>query len=159
MRQTNLGIPIREKNGRITDVLLAMKKRGFGEGWWNGVGGKLNPNENMEDSLRREAKEELGIDIVAFDKVAEIEFKFPNNPEWDQIMVVYLIRNWTGEPQESEEMKPQWFDFKDIPYDKMWPADPHFLPQVFAGEKVKAEFVMGEAHKLLSYKVETVDAL
>jgi 8-oxo-dGTP pyrophosphatase MutT (NUDIX family) len=27
------------------DILLAMKKRGFGEGKWNGAGGKVEPGE------------------------------------------------------------------------------------------------------------------
>jgi hypothetical protein len=37
MRQTTLVFVFNEKN----QILLAMKKRGFGEGKWNGAGGKL----------------------------------------------------------------------------------------------------------------------
>jgi 8-oxo-dGTP pyrophosphatase MutT (NUDIX family) len=36
-----------------------MKKRGFGEGRWNGVGGKVEPGESIEAALIREAKEEV----------------------------------------------------------------------------------------------------
>ena len=30
-------------------ILLGMKKRGFGEGKWNGFGGKVNEGETIED--------------------------------------------------------------------------------------------------------------
>ena len=42
-------------------VLLAMKKRGFGVGKWNGVGGKVERGEAIGDAVLREAKEEMGI--------------------------------------------------------------------------------------------------
>ena len=44
---------------RENQVLLAMKKRGFGEGKWNGVGGKLDPGETVEQALVRECQEEI----------------------------------------------------------------------------------------------------
>ena len=31
-------------------ILLGLKKRGFGVGWWNGFGGKINHNETIEDA-------------------------------------------------------------------------------------------------------------
>ena len=44
---------------RNDEVLLAMKKRGFGEGKWNGVGGKPNAGESIEEVAVRETKEEI----------------------------------------------------------------------------------------------------
>ena len=40
------------KNGQ---VLLAMKKRGFGAGRWNGVGGKVHAGESVAETAVREA--------------------------------------------------------------------------------------------------------
>lgn len=34
-------------------ILLGLKKRGFGSGWWNGFGGKVNQGETIEDGARR----------------------------------------------------------------------------------------------------------
>ena len=45
-------------------VLLGMKKRGFGQGWWNGFGGKLQQNETTEECAVRETKEECGPFVV-----------------------------------------------------------------------------------------------
>lgn len=44
MRQATLCFLIREVNGE-NELLLAMKKKGFGQGKWNGVGGKLDFNK------------------------------------------------------------------------------------------------------------------
>ncbi len=41
MRDCTLLFLIKKNDGVITDVCLAMKKRGFGAGRWNGVGGKV----------------------------------------------------------------------------------------------------------------------
>jgi 8-oxo-dGTP pyrophosphatase MutT (NUDIX family) len=40
---------------RGDEVLMAMKKRGFGVGKWNGTGGKLQPGETVEEAMIREA--------------------------------------------------------------------------------------------------------
>ena len=42
--------------------------------------------------------------------------------------------NYDGEFIESEEMRPQWRDIKDIPYDNMWEDDRIWLPKVIAKE-------------------------
>ena len=34
-------------------VLLGMKKRGFGAGRWNGFGGKVQDGETIEDAAKR----------------------------------------------------------------------------------------------------------
>ena len=43
------------------EILLAMKKRGFGVGKFNGVGGKLIIGETPEMAMLRETKEEMGL--------------------------------------------------------------------------------------------------
>ena len=46
---------------RDGQILLAMKKRGFGEGKWNGAGGKVNAGETVEHAAVRELREEVGV--------------------------------------------------------------------------------------------------
>ncbi len=57
-----------------------------------------------------------------------------------------MIRDYSGKPVESEEMKPEWFDKKNIPYDKMWPDDKYWLPKVLEGKKLNATFVFGKGN-------------
>ena len=123
-------------------ILLAMKKRGFGEGKWNGVGGKLKDGEDILDALIREANEEISVTLSPGDllHVATIDFYFDGKPEFNQQVHAYLAEKWAGEPQESEEMRPEWHDYESIPFESMWIDDPHWLPRVLAGEKLNATF-------------------
>ncbi len=140
-------------------VLLAMKKRGFGEGKWNGVGGKVKEEESIEEATVREAEEEIGVKIRPehLDKVAEIFFKFKEKSDWDLICHVYFTREWQGEPVESEEMAPQWYKQDQLPFESMWVDDPHWLPLVLSGKKLNCEFCFGAGGDIIeSYRVDEV---
>ncbi len=140
-------------------VLLAMKKRGFGVGKWNGVGGKPNPGEDITNTAIRESQEEIGITPIKPKKVAELNFYFPLIPtekNWNQQVLVFTADKWMGDPIESEEMKPKWFKFKDIPYDQMWWDDKIWIPMVLAGKLVRGNFMFGEDEKLIDQFVYEV---
>jgi 8-oxo-dGTP pyrophosphatase MutT (NUDIX family) len=146
----------RSDGGEVTEVLLAMKKRGFGEGRYNGVGGKVNEGESIEDAARREAHEEVGVTVRDIRKVAELTFTFPHSQSWNQVVHAYICDSWVGEPAESEEMAPKWFATEDIPYFKMWPDDIFWLPQVLEGKLIKASFTFVEGDIVKDKSVETV---
>ena len=139
-----------------------MKKRGFGVGKWNGAGGKLDAkrgDKNIFDAAIRETKEEIGVSIIDPEKVGIFHFRFSHKPEWDQDVHLFLVKNWQGDPQESEEMAPKWFPFEEIPYQSMWPDDIYWLPHVLKGNKVEADFLFGDEDKISDYKVRIVDGL
>lgn len=128
-------------------ILLAMKKRGFGVGKWNGVGGKLQDNETIKEAAIRESREEISVELNQDDlvNVAVIDFFFENKKEFDQQVHVFFTEKWQGYPTESEEMKPEWFLHTTIPFDSMWLDDIHWLPRALGGEKIKAKFVFNES--------------
>ena len=135
-------------------VLLAMKKRGFGEGRWNGVGGKVGEDEELIEAAKREAREEIGVEITELSEVAVLDFLFVDKPEWDQRVVVFWVDVWEGEPQESEEMAPAWYGREEIPYEEMWSDDIHWLPLVLGGKKVKGVFWFGDNDEVLDMRIE-----
>lgn len=135
------------------EILLGYKKRGFGSKKWNGVGGKPQPGESIQEAMIRECEEEIGVKPIHFRQVAILDFYFPHNPGWDQQVVVFFADTWDGEPVETEEIKPQWFKIKDIPYGQMWPDDIHWLPKVLEGKTSRAEFLFGDDEQLLEFKV------
>ena len=142
---TTLVLLVKKSDGKISDICLAYKKRGFGAGRWNGIGGKLkHPNETIEDAARREAAEEIGVKVNKLVKVAELNFIFPHHPTWNQLMYVFLADTWQGEPTESEEMKPQWFHVDEIPFASMWPDDKHWFPMFLEGKKFCGRFLFGD---------------
>lgn len=123
-------------------ILLAMKKRGFGEGKWNGVGGKVDEGESIAHAAVRETEEEIGVTATESDMefVAELHFRSPSNEKLNWNVHVFFLRAWRGEPQESEEMRPRWYPIHQLPFDSMWADDKHWLPHILAGEKVVADF-------------------
>jgi 8-oxo-dGTP pyrophosphatase MutT (NUDIX family) len=157
MRQATLCLLIKPAcEGKDGQILLAMKKRGFGIGRWNGVGGKVKDGEEIVDAVIREAKEEIGVDIINPEKVGLFHFTFPHKPEWDQDVYLFLVEEWKGNPEESEEMKPKWFAFSDIPYSQMWDDDKLWLPHILNGEKIEADFIFGEGEKIVKHNIKII---
>ena len=143
---------------RDDEILLAMKKRGFGSNRYNGVGGKIDPGETIEQALVRECQEEIEVTPLNYWKVAKHDFVQPEGGQpWRMIVHAYLCDKWEGEPTETEEMAPEWFKLGDIPYKNMWADDEFWVPQVLAGQKVHGAFTFDEADQLLSHAVTIVD--
>jgi 8-oxo-dGTP pyrophosphatase MutT (NUDIX family) len=140
-------IPLRGKD----EILLAMKKRGFGVGLWNASGGKVKPGEPPIETAARETFEELNIKVTHLLLVASIEFYFVHKPEWSQRVIGFTTRKWQGIPEETEEMSPQWFKYGEIPYDHMWSDDRIWLPQVLSGKKITGEFLFGDHNDILDH--------
>ncbi len=161
MRNTTLLFLIKKQDNKISEILLAMKKRGFGAGRWNGVGGKLQGEETITQALVREAQEEINVLVKQTDlqKVAELAFTFPHRSDFDQLVHVYVTEVWSGEPVESEEMKPEWYSVENIPFDTMWPDDTFWVPFMIDGKLIKGGFTFGEGDVIVEQEVNTVESL
>ncbi len=159
MRDATLVFLIKKSKQGILEICLAMKKRGFGINRWNGVGGKIEQGEGIIQAAKREAREEIGVEIDQINKVAELDFFFPHNEAWNQKVHVYFCENWQNEPVESDEMKPRWFSSQELPFNEMWPDDEFWVPQVLAGNLLKAEFTFGEGDIIENQKIQIVGKL
>lgn len=140
------------------EILLGMKKRGFGMGRWNGFGGKLIEGEAIEETVKREVKEEVGIAVSGIEKVGVIEYEFCGNPEILEVHV-FKANEFVGEPKESEEMKPKWFNVKEIPFQEMWPSDKYWLPLLLEGKKFKGKFFHEDLDNILKHELKEVEAI
>ncbi|HEX8227217.1 MAG TPA: 8-oxo-dGTP diphosphatase [Candidatus Saccharimonadales bacterium] len=145
-------------DGADAEILLAMKKRGFGSGRWNGVGGKLEPEETMEQATVRECREEIGVTPRGLDKVALHLFVFPDGTP-DMEVHAFISRDWTGEPAETDEMAPSWFNLADMPYADMWDDDIIWLPAVLAGQKLRTRFVFDDNEHMIRAELDIVGSL
>jgi 8-oxo-dGTP pyrophosphatase MutT (NUDIX family) len=135
------------------NVLLGMKKRGFGEGRWNGFGGKLEGNETIEEAARREILEEVSLSVKDLEYKGQIDFTFEGKPDGFAVHI-FFAKDCTGIPIETEEMRPQWFLQNNLPFDKMWVDDPHWLPQVLQGLSVKGHIHFLDQNKILTKNLE-----
>lgn len=133
-------------------VLLGMKKRGFGEGRWNGFGGKVKGTETVEETARRELHEEAGITPLDLEEVGVLDFEFQGKPGVLEVHF-YKVTEFEGEPVESEEMRPAWFDQGEIPFDQMWPDDKFWLPIFLRGEYFKGRVFFENPEKILEQEI------
>jgi len=139
-------------------ILLALKKRRFGAGKWNGYGGKVEGEETMEECLHREVMEEGGIKINDPVKLGILEFEFPHS---GLILEnhIYKVTDFSGEPVETEEMNPKWFSVDELPFSSMWADDPYWMPLFLKNIKFKGRFVFDENEKVVEHLVEEVENL
>lgn len=153
LRQATLCFLVRDRQ-----VLLALKKRGFGKGKWNGVGGKPHAGERIDAAAVREAQEEIGVTPRAIRRVATLDFYFPHaveHADWNQQVCVYLADAWDGEPVETEEMAPRWFDVDHLPLADMWADDAYWLPEVLRGARLTARFLYRNEHEIAEWEMTT----
>ena len=67
-------------------VLLGLKKIGFGAGKYTGFGGKVQPGETPEAAAIRELEEEAGVQVHEKDlrPMGQFAFLFPAQSSWSQ---------------------------------------------------------------------------
>lgn len=133
------------------DFILFGRKQGspeIGEGTLNGPGGKM---ELIDKTIRhcavRETLEELAITIdpANLEKIAIITFYAGDEPNME--VHFYRTEVWSGEPQETESMVPEWHHKEQIPYERFLAADRHFFPQLIQGEKFRTNVYYREKAK------------
>ena len=137
---------IRRRADGGPEVLLGLKKSGFGVGKWVGLGGHIEPGEKPDAAAVREVAEESGL-IVAADALqhmASIEFRFPARPSWDQTADVFVTSVYQGEATESDEVAPRWFAEDALPLSLMWDDAKYWLPRVLAGEHVDVRIAFAD---------------
>lgn len=119
------------------EVLLGLKKTGFGTGRIVTLGGKVEPGETAPQAAVREVQEESGVVVAQEDltHLGRIRWRFPAKPGWDMDSEVFTTERWRGDPGPSSEVEPCWYPVDDLPWDGMWEDARHWLRRVVAGER------------------------
>jgi len=142
------------------EVLLGLKKTGFGAGNVTGIGGRVEAGESVEAAAVRELEEETGIKAAIEHLIPSgcLCFLFPAKPEWSQDIHVFLLYQWRGEPHESTEIKPAWYKVDQLPFESMWDDTQYWLPLVLQGKRIQARFVYNSDNKTVGeIKVEQME--
>jgi 8-oxo-dGTP diphosphatase len=107
----------------------------FHLGKYNGLGGKLEPDEDVCAGMRREIREEAGLECGRLDLAGTISW--PGFGKHGEAWFGFLFRiaEWTGTPHpHNHEGALVWTPVEDVLHGRvpMWEGDRHFLPPVFA---------------------------
>ena len=137
-------------------VLLQKKAAGkFGEGKWNGPGGKIEKWEAPAASAVREVKEETNLDVRNLDQAGLLIF----NEEGGEEFAVHVFRteDFSGTPKESEEGELKWFPVDSLPFEEMWEDDRVWFPKVLSRDPFRGRFRFTKGFKkLIEYRMEKV---
>ena len=144
---------------RSGEILLAMKKRRFGVGKWNGVGGKVEKDETILDGAIRECQEEIGVTPTHPQLIGRLTFYDKADPDFCHDTHIFVATQWQGEPTETEEMRPQWFAETEIPYEQMWPDDYLWLPLLLQGKLFQGRNVTLDHHIVAHHDITEVSRL
>ena len=117
-------------------------------GKYNGLGGKLEPGEDIVAGIRREIAEEAQVEVTAMSLRGTVNWPGfgPNGEDW--FGFVFLVEGWTGEPPAANvEGTLHWIERSRLmqacsedPERRraadlaMWEGDRWFLPLVFDGD-------------------------
>ncbi len=111
-------------------VLLAQRPEGKSmAGLWEFPGGKVEAGERPEQSLIRELKEELGIDVKE-ECLAPLTFASHLYPEFHLLMPLYVCRRWECIAQAREGQRLKWVQPDDLRNYPMPPADEPLIPHL-----------------------------
>lgn len=120
-----------EAGGRY---LVTRRTKGHLEGLWEFPGGKVRPGETLPECLRREIKEELGVEVSVGEKIETVTWHYP-----ERTVVVHFFRcRHAGEiaPQEGQPfawVAPEEFDRYQFP-----PADTSLIARLSGAPRARS---------------------
>jgi 8-oxo-dGTP diphosphatase len=116
-----------DPDGRI---LIAQRPSGKAmAGLWEFPGGKVEAGERPEDTLIRELREELSIEVKE-PCLAPFAFASHSYTDFHLLMPLYLCRRWEGTAQPLEHAALKWVRPKDLSSYPMPPADLPLIPML-----------------------------
>jgi 8-oxo-dGTP diphosphatase len=103
-------------------------------GKYNGLGGKLERGEDVVSGMRRELREEAGIEARALHLRGTISWPGFGKHGEDWLGFIFTVTAWDGQPLDANpEGALEWAPLArvlDLSLN-LWPGDRYFLPLVF----------------------------
>ena len=129
-------------------VLMVRRDRRPGDvhrGKYNGLGGKLEAGEDVVAGMRREIREEAGLECLSLQLRGTISWPGFGKAGEDWFGFVFLIDRWQGDPPAANvEGALSWVALDALADLPLWEGDRHFLPLVFDRE-------VGQFHGVMPY--------
>ncbi|WIM95946.1 8-oxo-dGTP diphosphatase [Actinoplanes oblitus] len=130
-----LGYVLSPDSARVLMIRRDTRPDDIHFGYYNGLGGKLEPDEDVAGGMRREIAEEAGLACGPLDFAGTISWPGFGRGGENWFGFLFRIPVWTGTPRTAnDEGSLHWVERADLLAGKlpMWESDRHFLPLVFA---------------------------
>ena len=119
---------------RGSEVLMlhrVKKKNDINKDKWIGIGGKFEPEEAPEECLLREAKEETGLTLTAWQCRGVVTFL--NDTCEGEYMYLFTADGFEGEMTDCSEGDLQWVSREFLDSLPKWEGDQIFLDLLWQG--------------------------
>jgi len=127
-----LGYVLSSDGKRVLMVRRDRRPEDIHFGKYNGLGGKLEAGEDVVTGLRREVREEAGLECLSLRLRGTVSWPGFGKQGEDWFGFVFLIDRWHGElPAENVEGTLHWIAIDRLLELPLWEGDRHFLPLVF----------------------------
>jgi 8-oxo-dGTP diphosphatase len=115
-----------QRNARADDQHL---------GKYNGLGGKLERDEDVSSGMCRELHEEAQITVLDMQLRGTLSWPGFGKDGEDWLGFLFLITRFSGVvPPRNAEGELHWVPLESLPTLPMWDGDRHFLPLIFDGD-------------------------
>ena len=140
-----LGYVLSEDRARVLMIRRDTRPDDIHFGYYNGLGGKLEPDEDVASGMRREIREEAGLECGELDFAGTISWPGFGRDGANWFGFLFRVPQWSGTPATgNDEGSLHWVEVADMLAGRvpMWPSDAHFLPLVFAADPAPFHGVM-----------------
>lgn len=110
------------------EVLLGLRPEGTNlAGFWEFPGGKIEPDEHPKVALKRELKEELGIDA----EIGALRFSGVHSyGDTGILLLFYEVPYWKGEPKTLHHADLKWLSIDKLEGEKLPEANYKLLKEI-----------------------------
>ncbi len=129
---STLGFVLSPDRQRILMVHRISRKSDDQFGKYNGLGGRVESNEDIATAMMREIREESGLECKKMSLRGTVNWTGfgPKGEDW--LGFIFLIEETEGEAlMQNEEGPLEWVELSRLPSLPMWEGDRYFLPLVF----------------------------
>lgn len=143
-----------EKDGRWLMMHRVKKDQDENAGKWIGIGGHLEENESPDECIRRECREEAGMELTDLRLRGIITFILP---AWgNELTFLYTAKSEEEELPACEEGVLQWVPIQDVLSLPLWEGDRIFLPFLQTKNEVfSLKLVYDTEGSLVSHQFES----
>jgi 8-oxo-dGTP diphosphatase len=138
-----LGYVLSPDGSRVLLVRRDSRPEDLHFGKYNGLGGKLEPGEDVVAGFRREVREESGLECEALTLRGTINWPGFGQGGENWFGFIFRVERWKGTPLSGNaEGTLHWIEIDRVAELPLWEGDRHFLPLVFASDARQFHGVM-----------------
>ena len=142
-----------EKDGRWRMMHRVKKEQDENAGKWIGIGGHLEENESPDECIRRECREEAGMELIDLKLRGILTFILP---AWgNELTFLYTAKSEKETLPACEEGILRWIPIQEVPELPVWEGDRIFLPMLQTRKDIfSLKLIYDHAGNLISYQTD-----